>query len=265
MKKRLLAGALVVLLSFGSWRAFGFGSLVHDPISYANALLMLAEIIRNYEQLKAQYELQVWNSIPVPVDMSTVYRVPGAAWYELQLPSDRFGKLSTWLQAVNTAGSAWDGYGAASIGLREFGTNLSKLSVDEQANVASRYASIELSDGTNIHSMETLGALRTNAVVADNSLQALEDDALSLEPEMNTEIAVLNKINAASIGALRLSRDTNRLLLSTLEQQVVESKRRRDAEVSEINIQIMRLERGDEAKAQHTQTLGESLRSFRWR
>lgn len=265
MRKRFVAFGLYVVLLTGTWKALAFGQIVHDPISYANALIILAEIIKNYEQLKAQYELQVWNSTQLPVDMSGVYRVPSAAWYELQLPSDRFGRLSGWLQAVNAAGSAWDGYGAASVTLREFGANLSKISPDEQEAVGSRYASVELTDATNVHSMETLGSLRANAVAADSALQALEDDALSSAPEMNTEIAILNKINAASIGALRLSRDTNRLLLSTLEQQIVESKRRRDAEASEVNVHIMRLERGDEAKAEHTRTLGESLRSFRWR
>src|SRR4051794_1915429 len=113
MRARFIAVVLVVVLLVGSWQAFGLGDIVHDPISYANALVILAQIIRNYEQLKAQYELQVWNSTPLPVDMGGAYRVPGAPWYGLQLPSDRFNRLSTWLQAVNAGGSAWDGYANA--------------------------------------------------------------------------------------------------------------------------------------------------------
>ena len=82
---------------------------------------------------------------------------------------------------------------------------------------------------------------------------------------MNTEIAVLNKINAALMASLRGTRDTNRVLVSALEQQVVESKRKRDAEVSEINAAIARLELGPAAKAEHTATITPSLQSFRWR
>src|SRR5438270_9929345 len=142
MRKHFMAFGLSLVLLTGTWKALAFGQIVHDPISYANALIILAEIIRNYEQLKAQYELQVWNSTQLPIDMSGVYRVPSAAWYELQLPSDRFGRLSGWLQAVNAAGSAWDGYSAASVTLREFGANFSKVSAEEQEAVASRYASV---------------------------------------------------------------------------------------------------------------------------
>lgn len=264
-RKRLVAAILVVLVLLGSWQAFAFGDIVHDPISYANALLMLMQIIRSYEQLKADYDLDVWNSTPVPTDMGTAYRVPGVPWYELQLMSDRFGRLSGWLGAVNQAGSAWQGYGAASILLRDSGTTLGKLALDEQEKLATRFATVELTDGTNVHGIETVGQLRTNAVLVDTSLQALEEDSLSMLPEMNTELAVLNKINAAAIAELRVNRDTNRLLLSTLEQQVVNSKRQRDAEASELNVQMMKLNLGDIVKAQHTETLGESLRSFRWR
>jgi hypothetical protein len=47
---------------------------------------------------------------------------------------------------------------------------------------------------------------------------------------MNTEIAVLNKINASNLIAIRGSQDTNKLLASVAEQQIIEAKRQRDAE-----------------------------------
>lgn len=265
MKKRILAALLaLIILAFPALSFLGMGDIVHDPISYANALLMLAELIKSSEQLRAEFDLQVWMSKVVPVDMGLRYRTVGASWYGLQLSYDRFGNLGGWLQAVNNAGDAFGGYGGASIELRPYGAALSNLAPEEQVAVASRYASAELADGSNIHSMETIGMLRANALVVDRSIQSLEDDSLSLDPAMNTEIAVLNKINAASIASLRSTRDTNRTLLSVLEQQVVESKARRDAHVSEINVQVMRLERGEAAKAERTQTLGESIRRFRW-
>jgi hypothetical protein len=99
----------------------------------------------------------------------------------------------------------------------------------------------------------------------DQAIRGLEADSLSLDPAMNTEIAVLNKINAASIAALRSTRDTNRLLLSALEEQVVESKRRRDTEASAINAAIANLQYGPQALAEHTSTITESIQSFRWR
>jgi hypothetical protein len=265
MKKRIIAALMVVMLIIVPAIAIeGVGDIVYDPINYANALLMLAELIKNYEQLKSQLELQTWLSKIVPVNMAIRYRTLGADWYGLQLPYDRFGNLSGWIQAVNQSGGALAGYGGATVPLQSYGA-LGKLAPDEQQKTASQYASVELADGINVHSMETIGMLRGNASAVQQSIQSLEDDSLSLDPAMNTEIAVLNKINAASIASLRSSRDTNRALLSVLEQQVAESKSRRDAHVAEINTQIMRLERGDAAKAENTSTLTQSLQGFRWR
>lgn len=254
-----------MLLGFPAFAIFGVGDIVHDPISYANALVMLAELVKSYEQVKAQLELQIWMSKTVPVDMSGRYRTIGSPWYGLQLPYDRFGNLQGWIQVVNQGGSAISGYGTASVELRPYGPKFAGLAPEEQQKAASHYASTELADGTNIHSMETVGMLRGNAAAVDRSIQALEDDSLSLDPAMNTEIAVLNKINAASIASLRSTRDTNRALLSVVEQQLAESKRRRDAHASEINAQIMRLEKGAEAKAEYSATISDSLRNFRWR
>jgi hypothetical protein len=52
---------------------------------------------------------------------------------------------------------------------------------------------------------------------------------------MNTEVAVLNKINAANLIALRNTQDTNKLLVSLAEQQILASKRARDAEAQAVH------------------------------
>ena len=266
MKRRIVV-ALVALVLFAlpALAIFGVGDIVYDPILYANAVVTLGEIVKSYEELAAQLDLQLRMAKTVPVDMYQRYRTLGTAWFGLQLPYDRFGNLSGWLQAVNSGGAALGGYNSASVLLQSYGSQISRMAQDEQAKAASQYASAELADGINVHSMETIGMLRGNSSTVERSIQSLENDSLSLDPDMNTEIAVLNKLNAASIASLRSARDTNRALLSVLEQQVVESKRLRDAQVSEINSQIQRLEFGDQAKSERTSTITQSLQSFRWR
>src|SRR5206468_1673829 len=123
-----------------------------------------------------------WLSKTVPVDMGTRYRTLGTSWYGLQLPYDRFGNLSAWLQAVNEGGGASAGYDQASVALQSYGPAFSQLSPDEQLKSASQYASVELADATNIHSMETVGMLRGNAEAVEQSIHALEEDSLSLDP-----------------------------------------------------------------------------------
>jgi len=272
MKRKVVAALLaVVVLAVPAFAGLfgidfgGGGDIVFDPSVFGQAVLVVSELVKSYEELKALYELELANLRIVPVNMASRYRTFGASWYGLRLPFDRFGNLSSWIQVVNSGGSGLGAYDAASITLQAYGSLYSQLSPEEQRRVASAYATAELADGSNSHSMETVGMLRGNASAVDQSIRNLEIDSLSLDPAMNTEIAVLNKINAASMASLRSSRDTNRVLLSTLEQLVVESKRKRDAEVSGIDDAIARLQFGAQAKAENTATLGESLQSFRWR
>jgi hypothetical protein len=66
----------------------------------------------------------------------------------------------------------------------------------------------------------------------------LEADSLSSDPSLNTEVGVLNKINAANLISIRNTQDSNKLLASVLEQQLAAEKARRDAEAQSINNQI---------------------------
>lgn len=262
MKKRIGLMVLGVILITSPLRAL---FEVYDPINYAKAVAILAEMVKSYDQLKSQFDLQSFLATVVPVDMSARYRATGAAWNALPLPYDRFGNLGAFSQAVNQGGPAASAYDGASIALQPYGGAISQLSNDEQMNAASRYASVELADGVNIDSMQTIGMLRANASATNQALAGLESDSLSSDPSMNSEIAVLNKISAASVAGLRTARDANLLLLGTLQQQLVESKRQRDADASEINVEIARLQQGAAAKAQYTSTVTETLTSFRWR
>ncbi len=92
--------------------------------------------------------------------------------------------------------------------------------------------------------METIGRLRANAPGVATTIQRLEADSLSSNPEMNTEIAVLNKINAANIIALRNAQDSNQLLVALTEGQIVAAKRTRDAETQAINNHIRFMKEG---------------------
>ena len=86
--------------------------------------------------------------------------------------------------------------------------------------------------------METVGTLRSNARQVETAISSLEEASLDSDPDYNTEIAVLNKINAASVIALRNSQDTNKLLTAVAEQQFIQAKRQRDSEAQAVNNHI---------------------------
>jgi hypothetical protein len=134
---------------------------------------------------------------------------------------------------------------------------------DEQARVKSQYASVELADGANTTAMAAIGSIRGNAQNVQTQIANLEQDSLSADPNLNTEVSVLNKINAAGVLTLRTLQDSNKLLASLLEQQTIIAKQQREATTNAINTDISRRANLAGNMAQVNGTLTSSLQNFR--
>jgi hypothetical protein len=80
---------------------------------------------------------------------------------------------------------------------------------------------------------------------------------------MNTEIAVLNKINAANLITVRNTQDSNKLLVALAENQIIEAKRKRDAEAQAINTHIRFM--ADARAAMAAQATDASSAMLAWR
>ena len=91
----------------------------------------------------------------------------------------------------------------------------------------------------------------------------LEDDSLSADPDLNTEVSVLNKLNAANVLTLRSVQDTNKLLASLLEIQTIAAKQQRETTTNSINADITRRASFVQNIAGVTGTLADSLQNFR--
>ena len=90
----------------------------------------------------------------------------------------------------------------------------------------------------------------------------LEQDSFSSDPNLNTEVSVLNKINAANVLTLRTLQDSNKLLVSLLEEQTIIAKQQREATTNTINADIDRRANLAGNMTQVTGTLTSSLQSF---
>jgi hypothetical protein len=133
----------------------------------------------------------------------------------------------------------------------------------ELSRVQSQYASVELADGANTTAMATIGAIRGDAQDIQTQIANLEQDSFSADPNLNTEVSVLNKINAANVLTLRTVQDSNKLLASLLEQQTILAKQQREATTNAINADISRRANLSGNIAQVTNTLTDSLQNFR--
>jgi hypothetical protein len=270
MKKQLLIVPILVSLAAASASA-QFGGIVYDPTNYSNALLRyfqlqqhLIQLRASYLELVAQYNLAAQMARNIQ-NMPARYRAAFSQWRGATA-QDTLGNTEGWIRGINSGQVPIvnAGYAQATTQLLPYNAQaLAAMTPAELERVKAQYASVELTDGANLTSMATLGAIRTNAPSIETRIANLEQDSLSGDPNLNSEVAVLNKINAASVLTLRTVQDSNKLLASLLEQQTIIAKQQREAAANSINAEINRRATLAGNLAQVTSTVTNSLETFR--
>jgi hypothetical protein len=271
VKRKALLVVLVMALCVSTASAqFGVG-IVYDPTNYSNALLRyyqlqqhLLQLRASYAQLVAQYNFAVRMAKNIQ-NMPARYRAQFSQWRNTSA-SNTYGNTGTWLNGINSGqpGFVSTGYQQATTLLLPYNqAHLSGMTEDELARVRSQYATVELADGANSTAIATIGAIRANAQTTQTQIGNLEQDSLSNDSDLNSEVAVLNKINAAGVLTLRTLQDSNKLLASLLEEQTILAKQQREATTNSINADIQRQGNLAANIAQVTGTLTNSLQTFR--
>jgi len=114
-----------------------------------------------------------------------------------------------------------------------------------------------------MNAMATIGSIRGSAQDIQTQIANLEQDSFSNDSDLNREVSVLNKINAAGVLMLRTLQDSNKLLASLLEQQTILAKQQCEATNNAINTDISRQANLSGNISQVTSTLTNSLQNFR--
>jgi hypothetical protein len=264
-----LLAALTLVLASPARAILGLGDVVFDPSNYAQAVKSFiqlqqqyAQLVQIYQQSRQQYEQMLWMAQMVPVNMRARYRAVVSPWTGTRA-TNTYGTTGGWITAINTGGAVDAGYSQSVQKLESYGSALGNIPDGQIDRVKTSYGDVELTDGANLEAIGTIGQIRANAPALENTVQALEQDSLSSDPAMNTEVGVLNKINAANLIALRNAEDTNKLLVNLAEQQVLASKRTRDAETQAINEHVRFMTEGKAALT--SQAKGASAAMLAWR
>jgi hypothetical protein len=248
-----------------------FGGIVYDPTNYHNALLryyqlqqQLIELRNSYAQLVSHYQLALQMSRNLQ-NMPARYRAEFAPWRNVTA-ADHYSNTGMWITGANSGqtDSVLAGYRQATTPLDSYDqAALSGMAADELTRVKSQYASVELADGVNTNALLTIGSIRGNGQALETRIGNLEQDSLSGDPDLNSEVQVLNKINAASVLTLRSVLDSNKLLTALLEQQVISAKQQRETTANSIHADISRRASLAGNMNQVTDTLTASLENFR--
>jgi hypothetical protein len=271
MEKKIPAVVLVLILCVGTASAqFGSG-IVYDPTNYQNALLRyyqlqqhLIQLQQNVAKVTAHLNLALQMAQFVK-NMPARYRAVFSQWRNVT-SLNTFGNTSSWISGINSGllPNINLGYQRSTTQLLPYSPDeLSGMNASELSRVQSQYASVELADGANMNAMATIGSIRGNADSVQTQIANLEQDSFSDDPGLNTEVSVLNKINAAGVLTLRTLQDSNKLLASLLEQQTILAKQQREVTTNTINAEIERQASLAGNMAQVTSTMTDSLQNFR--
>lgn len=244
MRRRVwIIGTVSAIVTGSALAQFSIGpTLTFDPSVMAKVLLQTEQLLKEYTLLQQTYATtqNTYNVI-----LSNARMITGKdGWRYAASPliypsaSNAYGTSGGWVATLNTGMDSARNYELATSRVTNPYSMVSRLSTYGQNQFAQHYATVELNDAAAQQAMSVTGSVRANAASQAQALARLQSDVLSNSADQNTEIGVLNKVNAAGMIHAQAIQDTNRMLAAQVDQQTIELKARHDALVDEINASV---------------------------
>ena len=196
--------------------------------------------VQTRDQIVTAYNL-AYQMSRMPQNLEARYKTDWAQWSSLATPRNTYGNTSALVNALNFGGlpQASQGYSQAYVQVQRFPAGTySSLDSQSQAMVANQYATAELAQTTATSTLATLGTIRSDAQAFAAKLANLESDTFSTDPNLQTENALLAKINSATLLQIHSQQDTNQILAASVQQQLIAQKEQTDAQTRAINQSI---------------------------
>ncbi len=216
---------------------------VFDATNYANAVNEFKQVQQMYttanqtrDQIIQAYNL-AYQMSRMPQNLAARYRSSFSQWTTLSAPNT-YGNTSAWIDVLNfgSPNRATVAYNSAVIQPQSYsGNSLAAQDSLTQAAIKNQYATSELGQGTITSSLSTLGSVRSNSEAFSKRLANLEADTYSTDPSQQSEMAVLGKINTATLLQIHSQQDTNQILAASVAQQTLADKQRMDEQNRLIN------------------------------
>jgi hypothetical protein len=270
MKSRVIFSVVAFLCAPLAHAQFGSG-IVFDPTQSAHALEQIEQASQIYttavdtrDQIVTIYNLAHQMS-QMPQDFAARYRADWSQWSSLQSTADTYGNTSALVSALNYGALAQSkqGYRQAYVQPESFPSgSYSSLDTATQAAVANQYATSAMAETTTTNALTTLGTIRSDSQAFTQKLTNLESDTFSDDPTEQTENALLGKINSAALLQIHSQQDTNQLLATSVEQQLIAHKEQIDARNRTLNNAIYFQQNFPNVMQQTTGGISQALQSI---
>ncbi len=218
---------------FAVFDASNFGEAVQE---FSQLEQMYTTAVETRDQIVAAYNL-AYQMSQMPQDLSARYATDFTLWTNLSAPNT-YGNTSAWVNAldIGSPAQATQAYRDAVVQVQSYpGGSLASQDAPTQATIQNQYATSELAQGTTTSTLSTLGAIRSNSQALAQKLANLDADTYSTDPSQQSEMAVLGKINTATLLQIHSQQDTNQILAASVQQQLVAQKQQIDAQNRAIN------------------------------
>ena len=254
MLRRILTTTALALILMIAPRPVTAQFAVYDPANYAQAVI-------RYQQMLQQYQFWLRQARRLPVDMGR-YRAPEVLW-RIHDSVEAFPYAGPILVGLNYGDATGAGYLQAVHQLEPIEGIFARLPVGFRRRLTDSYATIQMADSAATMGIHQAGIIRFNGRSILRAIDAMEQDLVAAPEEFHSQTALLNKINGAGVLALRIAERNSQFLLATLEQLLVENKRKRDAETQLMNAHIYQWRYGADYAADSFRNTAQAL--DRWR
>jgi hypothetical protein len=267
---------LFVSLLLSTWisipvhaQLFGSG-IVYDPTQSAHAISQIREAQQLYttasqtrDQIIQTYNL-AHQMAQMPQNLYRRYSAEFARWTTLSA-TNTYGNTTDWIGAANTGNLqlATSGYRLAGIQLNsQANSGFSSFDPRTLDTVKAQYATAELADGIATTSLANLGDVRARSQAFSQQIDNLQNDTYSTDPTQQTEMAVLGKINTASLMQLRSQQDTNQILSDAALHQMLAAKEQFDHQKRALNQEVYFQQNFSDSMNRVTTGMTQSLQSI---
>ena len=146
------------------------------------------------------------------------------------LPSqDTYGNTGGYINSVNRyTGQASSAIQNASVARVAQLTGYEKQTANSQKAIAAQAATLDLGDSVAATNLQAVGTIRSNQTARQTEIANLEAASHSLDPNQQTEMAALQRINQALLLLLRTQQDQSQLSQGQTLQGMVQQKQQQD-------------------------------------
>jgi hypothetical protein len=226
----LIVVSMLVPVGATTVRAQTLAVPVFDAATYSEAIIEAFDLL---EQLANMY----FQGQPLPVDMAARYYAYSPFWTTNSLFSP-YPAAQPVLTALNAGDPLGNGYQRVVDPLQVPTDVLALMPLALQRRFADHYATIQLADSVAAMGINQSGVVRANGNELLQTLQSMQADAFTPVGDYQTQTALLDKINGASVLSLQETEQANQFLSNAIEQLVVANKRQRDTEAAVMNATI---------------------------